>query len=154
MKEKTNNSERLNTKYRHNDKKPMNPVGPRKGARAQKQFMLDWLSENQEVFTELMEDARKQDPRLFVQTYTAIMKHVVPQDKNVNVNVGINKDFLELQAMGRTKVELPDKSGSTLIPGELPHYTQYEEIVAEENREPTPDPSLKGEEVEEEGDSW
>lgn len=112
---------------------PARPVSPRKGARAQKQFMLDWLSENQQVFTELMADAKEQDPRLFVQTYTTIMKHVVPQDKNVNVNVGINKDFLELQAMGRTKVELPDKSGSTMVPGTLPHYTQYEEILAEED---------------------
>jgi hypothetical protein len=136
MKEKTNNSEALNTKYRHNDRKPLKPIGPKKGARAQKQFMLDWLSDNQEVFTELMQDARVQDPRLFVQTYTTIMKHVVPQDKNVNVNVGINKDFLELQAMGRTNVELPDKSGVTMIPSELPHYTQYEEIVAEENASP------------------
>lgn len=136
MTENTNNSERLNTKYRHGANSPANPVSQRKGARAQKQFMIDWLNENQEVFVQLMEDARVQDPKLFVQTYTKVMKHVVPQDKNVNVNVGINKDFLELQAMGRTKVELPDKSGTTLIPGTLPHYTQYEEILAEENRPP------------------
>lgn len=130
------------TKYHYSHNNPTNPVTPRKGAKAQKQFMLDWLNENQQVFTELMDEAREQDPRLFITTYTTIMKHVVPQDKNVNVNVGINKDFLELQAMGRTNVELPDKSGAT----DLPHFTQYEEIVAEENRDIIPQGIKRGSE--------
>jgi len=132
-------AEELRTKYRYSDNCPTRPLTPKKGAKAQKQFMLDWLNENQESFIEVMNDAKEQDPKLFANIYTTVMKHVVPQDKNVNVNVGINKDFLELQAMGRTRVELPDKSGSTMIPSDLPHYTQYEEIVAEEHQEPTPD---------------
>lgn len=133
MADSTNNSKRLNTKYRYSDNMPMKPVNTQaKGARAQKQFMLDWLNANQETFMELMEDAREQDPRLYITTYTTIMKHVVPQDKNVNVNVGINKDFLELQAMGRTRIA--DKSGEQAALPEMTHFTQYEEIVAEEHR--------------------
>ena len=118
------------SKYKYNDSNPTKPVAPKQGARAQKQFMLDWLHNNQEAFVEVMDQAKDQDPKLFATIYTTVMKHVVPQDKNVNVNVGINKDFLELQAMGKTMVQLPDNATT---PSSLPHFTQYEEIVAEEH---------------------
>ena len=43
-----------NSKYWTSDKNPNKPVTTQvKGARAQKQFMLDWLSDNQQTFMEL-----------------------------------------------------------------------------------------------------
>lgn len=92
---------------------------------AQKEFAREFLNNNQERFVQVMDEIFENDPRLYAKLYLDLHKHTVPTDKNINVNVGINKDFQELQAMARTNVkQIEDKQV----------FTQYEEIVAEENK--------------------
>lgn len=94
--------------------------------KAQKEFAREFLAGNQERFEKVMDEIFENDPRLYARLYLDLHKHTVPSDKNVNVNVGINKDFLELQAMARTNIkQIEDKQ----------EFTQYEEIMAEENRD-------------------
>lgn len=100
-------------------------------SQAQKEFAREFLNGNQERFKQVMDEIFENDPRLYARLYLDLHKHTVPTDKNVNVNVGINKDFLELQAMARTNVRQ--------IEGKQ-EFTQYEEIVADENRDYIPLP--------------
>ena len=98
---------------------------PQGTKQAQKEFAREFLNNNQERFLQVMDEIFENDPRLYAKLYLDLHKHTVPTDKNINVNVGINKDFQELQAMARTNVkQIEDKQV----------FTQYEEIVAEENK--------------------
>lgn len=87
-----------------------------KGKKAQKEFIRDLLSKNQEKFEELFEELAEHDPKAWLLLYHDMQKHIVPKQSQLNVSVGINKDFLQLQALGTTKSDDPNAIGMTDVP--------------------------------------
>lgn len=87
-----------------------------KGKRAQKEFIRDLLSRNQDKFEELFEELAEHDPKAWLLLYHDMQKHVVPKQSQVNVSVGINKDFQELVALSTTKTDDPLAIGAEPVP--------------------------------------
>ena len=87
-----------------------------KGKKAQKEFIRDLLSRNQEKFEELFEELAEHDPKAWLLLYHDMQKHVVPKQSQVNVSVGINKDFQELVALSTTKTDDPLAIGTEPVP--------------------------------------
>lgn len=87
-----------------------------KGKKAQKEFIRDLLSKNQEKFEELFEELAEHDPKAWLLLYHDMQKHVVPKQSQVNVSVGINKDFQELVALSTTKTDDPLAIGAESVP--------------------------------------
>lgn len=87
-----------------------------KGKKAQKEFIRDLLSKNQEKFEELFEEFAEHDPKAWLLLYHDMQKHVVPKQSQVNVSVGINKDFQELVALSTTKTDDPLAIGAEPVP--------------------------------------
>ena len=65
------------------------------GMRAQRDFLLRVLEENQEDFRRCMFDAAKEDPKFFLRIYADLSKVLVPRSQDVT----LNQDFQELQAI-------------------------------------------------------
>lgn len=86
------------------------------GRKAQKEFIRDLLSTNQEKFEELFSELAEHDPKAWLLLYHDMQKHVVPKQSQLNVSVGINKDFQELQALSTTKTDDPLAIGATPVP--------------------------------------
>lgn len=87
-----------------------------KGKKAQKEFIRDLLSKNQEKFEELFEELADHDPKAWLLLYHDMQKHVVPKQSQVNVSVDINKDFQELVALSTTKTDDPLAIGAEPVP--------------------------------------
>ena len=87
-----------------------------KGKKAQKEFIRDLLSKNQDTFEELFEELAEHDPKAWLLLYHDMQKHVVPKQSQVNVSVGINKDFQELVALSTTKTDDPLAIGAEPVP--------------------------------------
>ena len=87
-----------------------------KGKKAQKEFIRDLLSKNQEKFEELFEELADHDPKAWLLLYHDMQKHVVPKQSQVDVSVGINKDFQELVALSTTKTDDPLAIGAEPVP--------------------------------------
>lgn len=87
-----------------------------KGKKAQKEFIRDLLSKNQEKFEELFEELAGHDPKAWLLLYHDMQKHVVPKQSQVDVSVGINKDFQELVALSTTKTDDPLAIGAEPVP--------------------------------------
>ena len=86
------------------------------GRKAQKEFIRDLLSTNQEKFEELFSELAEHDPKAWLLLYHDMQKHVVPKQYQLNVSVGINKDFQELQALSTTKTDDPLAIGANPVP--------------------------------------
>lgn len=86
------------------------------GKRAQKEFIRDLLSRNQDKFSELFEELAEHDPKAWLLLYHDMQKHVVPKQSQLNVSVGINKDFQELVALSTTKTDDPLAIGAQPVP--------------------------------------
>ena len=86
------------------------------GRKAQKEFIRDLLSTNQEKFEELFSELAEYDPKAWLLLYHDMQKHVVPKQSQLNVSVGINKDFQELQALSTTKTDDPLAIGANPVP--------------------------------------
>lgn len=86
------------------------------GRKAQKEFIRDLLSTNQEKFEELFSELAEHDPKAWLLLYHDMQKHVVPKQSHLNVSVGINKDFQELQALSTTKTDDPLAIGANPVP--------------------------------------
>lgn len=86
------------------------------GRKAQKEFIRDLLSTNQEKFEELFSELAEHDPKAWLLLYHEMQKHVVPKQSQLNVSVGINKDFQELQALSTTKTDDPLAIGANPVP--------------------------------------
>lgn len=86
------------------------------GRKAQKEFIRDLLSTNQEKFEELFSELAEHDPKAWLLLYHDMQKHVVPKQSQLNVSVGINKDFHELQALSTTKTDDPLAIGANPVP--------------------------------------
>ncbi len=86
------------------------------GKRAQKEFIRDLLSRNQDKFSELFDELAEHDPKAWLLLYHDMQKHVVPKQSQLNVSVGINKDFQELVALSTTKTDDPLAIGAQPVP--------------------------------------
>lgn len=86
------------------------------GRKAQKEFIRDLLSTNQEKFEELFSELAEHDPKAWLLLYHDMQKHVVPKQSQLNVSVGINKDFQELQALSTTKTDDTLAIGANPVP--------------------------------------
>lgn len=86
------------------------------GRKAQKEFIRDLLSTNQEKFEDLFSELAEHDPKAWLLLYHDMQKHVVPKQSQLNVSVGINKDFQELQALSTTKTDDPLAIGANPVP--------------------------------------
>lgn len=86
------------------------------GRKAQKEFIRDLLSTNQEKFEELFSELAEHDPKAWLLLYHDMQKHVVPKQSQLNVSVGINEDFQELQALSTTKTDDPLAIGANPVP--------------------------------------
>lgn len=82
-----------------------NIVKPQKITKSHKAFISDYLQKNQAEFEESMEELRLGNPRRWLELFVDMTKLVVPKQSNVNVNVGINKDFRDLHLLATTKVD-------------------------------------------------
>ena len=87
-----------------------------KGKKAQKEFIRDLLSKNQEKFEELFEELADHDPKAWLLLYHDMQKHVVPKQSQEVVSVGINKDIQELVALSTTKTDDPLAIGAEPVP--------------------------------------
>ena len=86
------------------------------GRKAQKEFIRDLLSTNQEKFEELFSELAEHDPKAWLLLYHDMQKHVIPKQSQLNVSVGVNKDFQELQALSTTKTDDPLAIGANPVP--------------------------------------
>lgn len=96
---------------------------PKDGFKAQKDFLLRCLEENQGDFRRLLADMAVEDPKLFLRLNIELAKLVIPKQQDVNVQLSLNQDFLELKALaesGSTQTHLIDKADT--------HLLEYEEL--------------------------
>lgn len=70
--------------------------------KAQQEFVRELLSKNQERFEELFDALAAHDPKRWIELYIDLTKHTLPKQSDVNVNIGVHKDFAELQMLGST----------------------------------------------------
>lgn len=70
-----------------------------------KEFISNYLTDHQGDFEETMEELRYGNPKRWAELYVEMTKMVVPKQTDVNVNVGIHKDFRELHALATTKTD-------------------------------------------------
>lgn len=97
-----------------------------KGKSAQKEYLRDFLARNQENFEIAMGQLLEYDPKSYATIYKDLMKHMIPKQSEMSVTHGLDEDFKELMALGRTKVNedhLLDIDQSPMILD-----TDYEEI--------------------------
>lgn len=73
--------------------------------KAQKEFIRDLLATNQAKFEELFDELAEHDPKRWLELYVDLTKHTVPKQTSVNVNVGLNKDFRDLEMLGSTMLD-------------------------------------------------
>lgn len=83
---------------------------------AQKEFIRDFLSRNQEKFEECMNQLAEYDPKTFVTIYKDLSKHMIPKQSEVSVTHGLDQDFKELMALSTTKIEGREVVGISNIP--------------------------------------
>lgn len=83
----------------------------RRISKCHKAFISEYLSKNQKTFEEVMEEVRLGNPRRWAELYVEMTKMVIPKEANVNVNVGINKDFRDLHLLATTMVLEQKKDG-------------------------------------------
>ena len=67
-------------------------------------FIAEFLKNNQDKFLEVMEELRYGNPRRYAELYVEMTKMVILKESNVNVNVGINRDFRDLHLLATTKM--------------------------------------------------
>lgn len=83
---------------------------------AQKEFIRDFLSRNQEKFEECMNQLAEYDPKTYVTIYKDLSKHMIPKQSEVSVTHGLDQDFKELMALSTTKIEGREVVGISNIP--------------------------------------
>lgn len=93
---------------------------PPKGIKAQRDFLLSVLEENQEDFRRLFSEMAIENPLQFLRLYRDFSSMVVPKQNELNVSLTLSKDFQELQALGSTSLPTP--------PAGLIEPKEYEEL--------------------------
>lgn len=72
---------------------------------AQKEFIRDFLARNQEKFEKCMDQLAEYDPKIYATIYKDLTKHMIPKQSEVSVTHGLDEDFKQLAALGRTKTD-------------------------------------------------
>jgi hypothetical protein len=85
---------------------------------AKSDFMNGWLIDNQQNFIETMNLIKEGAPVKWAELYMRAYQLGIVKETNVNININREKDREDLQALVRTKIQLPD-TGT---------YTPYEEV--------------------------
>lgn len=93
-------------------------------------MMSQWTEENFPMFQETMELIRDGAPVQWVKLYMEAVKLGIEKNTNINININRQKDREDLQALVRTKIQLPDSG----------NYVPYEEVKPKE-LEPLPMPN-------------
>lgn len=81
-------------------------------------MMNQWTEENFPMFKETMELIREGAPVQWTRLYMEAVKMGIVKETNINVNINRQQDRENLQALARTRIQLPDTGV----------YTPYEEI--------------------------
>ena len=89
-------------------------IKPDKSAKAHRAFIADFLMNHQDEFLAVMDEIRFGNPRRYAELYVEMTKMVLPKESNVNVNVGINRDFRDLHLLATTKM-VEDKQDGELV---------------------------------------
>lgn len=90
----------------------------KKSKQLQKEFLKEWLSDNQEDFAEVMKELRFKDARTWAKYYLESMKFVVPKTSVLDIKHGISKDFEKLMMLGK----------STSKEAKQEVFSEYEEV--------------------------
>lgn len=88
----------------------------------QKEFVKNWLSDNQPRFIECMNEIYHHDPRTWAKMYIEHEKIVMPKQTDVNVKHSINKDFQDLFDRSRTMASIENKQDNNIV------FAEYEEL--------------------------
>lgn len=81
-------------------------------------MMGQWTEDNFNNFNETMELIREGAPVQWVKLYMEAVKMGIVKESNINININRQQDRENLQALVRTRIQLPD-SGT---------YVPYEEV--------------------------
>lgn len=77
----------------------------RADVKAHRDFLLDCLEENQEQFRRLFYELGEMDPKTYLRLYADLSRSLVPKQQDVNVNMTLNRDFQELQALAQSRCD-------------------------------------------------
>jgi len=81
--------------------------------------MAQWTEDNFQNFEEAMELIKEGAPVQYVRLYMEAVKMGIIKESNVNININMQQDYDDLQALVRTRMPvLPDRG----------LYTPYEEV--------------------------
>lgn len=68
-------------------------------------FLSDFLLSHRDDFEQCMEILRETNPRKYVETYTDMMKLLMPRKQDVSVNVGLDDDLRKLRDLAATRLD-------------------------------------------------
>ena len=112
---------------RNDDERVIRPSLAKKPklTKGQKEFLKDFVNTEQETFVRIMKELETYAPTKWVDTYMKMNQMVVPKESNLNVNIGLNRDFQELVNMGR----MSSRRITSANAGELEKLDSFEEIT-------------------------
>lgn len=93
--------------------------------KGQKEFLKDFVNAEQETFERIMKELETYAPTKWVDVYMKMNQMVIPKESNINVNLGLNRDFQELVNMGR----MSSRRITSANAGELEKLDSFEEIT-------------------------
>lgn len=93
--------------------------------KGQKEFLKDFVNEEQDTFERIMKELETYAPTKWVDVYMKMNQMVIPKESNLNVNIGLNRDFQELVNMGR----MSSRRITSANAGELEKLDTFEEIT-------------------------
>ncbi len=70
-----------------------------KGGKAHRDFLMRCLSDTEEDFSRILQMLAVEDPKFFMRIRMDIAKLVLPRQQEFNVNLTLNEDYQELQAL-------------------------------------------------------
>lgn len=89
--------------------------------------MQSWTDDNFRYFEETMETIRQGAPVQWVKLYMEAVKLGLDKTTNINININRQQDREDLQAMVRSRIQIPSKQPEKALI-ETPSYTPYVEI--------------------------
>lgn len=72
--------------------------------KSSREFLSVFLEGHQDDFEAVMAEMKDTNPKKWLSVYVDMMKLVVPKQQDVNVSVGMNRDFEELRQLANTRV--------------------------------------------------
>lgn len=80
----------------------------------QKEFMKEWLIDNQQHFNECMELLRDRSPSMYVKFYLQAQGQLMPKQADLNVKIGIEKDFADVDLLVRSNDRIVEQKENLL----------------------------------------